>query len=296
MLPDKKMLMIINPVSGKKTIPGALSPIIRTFMDGGYLVTTAVTRERGEATELTKALAGDYDLVVCAGGDGTLNETVSGLLLGDHTVPVGYLPCGSTNDFAISHGLSADLNEAAEAILSGRISHYDVGQFENRFFTYVAAFGAFSSISYSTDQNLKNMFGHAAYFMGGLMELSQVHPVEVTIQTDDRFIHDEFAFGAVCNTTSIAGALSLPEQLVDTADGKLEVLLVRMPQDLLEFDEILHGLLEQDYSSDLIELFSAKSITITTPEPTEWSLDGEASGMFTSFRISAIPDALHLVG
>ena len=159
----KRALLLINPVSGKKAILRHLGQVIRIFTDVGYLVTVMVTAEAGEAERLTKTYAADFDLVVCAGGDGTLNETVCGLASADLRVPLGYIPCGSTNDFAVSHGLSDDIPLAAHQAATGRVRAYDIGRFGERCFTYVAAFGAFSSVSYSTDQTLKNVFGHAAY-------------------------------------------------------------------------------------------------------------------------------------
>ncbi|MBQ9188787.1 MAG: diacylglycerol kinase family lipid kinase [Clostridia bacterium] len=293
---DKKLLLLVNPVSGKRLFARYMAQVIRTFMDGGYLVTTAVTAARGEATALTARYAKEYDLIVCAGGDGTLNETVSGLLQAGVNKPVGYIPCGSTNDFAVSHGLSVDIEQAAENIMTGQVVPYDVGLFENRCFTYVAAFGAFSSVSYNTDQNLKNTLGHAAYLMGGLWELSQIKPIPLSVSADGVRFEGDFVFGAVCNATSIGGTLQLPDGLVDPADGLLEVLLVRMPEDLLELDEIIHGLLEQDYSSPLIEFVQVKELTVRSAEPLEWALDGEASGAFEVVHIAPVQGFLKLKG
>lgn len=290
----KRMILIINPVSGKRMIVRYLPEVIRAFMDAGYLVNTMVTAERGEATALTMRYCRDCDLIVCAGGDGTMNETISGLAAVNCTMPLGYIPCGSTNDFAVSHDLSIDIVEAAMNAAAGRVSAYDIGKFEDRYFTYVAAFGAFSAISYNTDQNLKNMVGHAAYIMGGLMELSQIKPIPVRFTADSKVYEGDFAFGAVCNTTSIGGTLALPDGMVNTADGILELLLVRMPEDLLELDEIIHGLLEQDYSSPLLEFVQAKEILVESPNPLEWSLDGEASGAYTTVHITAVPKFLQL--
>lgn len=293
---DKKLLLLVNPVSGKRLFTRYMAQVVRTFMDSGYLVTTAVTAARGEATALAARYAKEYDVIVCAGGDGTLNETVSGLLQAGVNKPVGYIPCGSTNDFAVSHGLSVDIEEAAENIMTGQVVPYDIGLFENRCFTYVAAFGAFSSVSYNTDQNLKNTLGHAAYLMGGLWELSQIKPIPLSVSADGAVYDGDFVFGAVCNATSIGGTLQLPDGLVDPADGILEVLLVRMPEDLLELDEIIHGLLEQDYSSPLIEFVQAKELTFRSAEPLEWALDGEASGAFEVVHITPVQGFLKLKG
>lgn len=290
----RKMMFIINPVSGKKMIIRYLPDVIRIFMDAGYLVTAMVTSRRGEAAELASRYCEEYDLVVCAGGDGTLNEIVTGLARANSSLPVGYIPCGSTNDFAVSRGLSSEILTAASKAVSGQVACYDIGQFENRFFTYIAAFGAFASVSYNTDQNLKNTFGRTAYIMSGLLELSAIQPIHLRFTVDGTVIEDNFAFGAVCNTTSIGGTLTLPSSRIDPSDGFLELLLVRMPNDLIDLDEIVHGLFEQDYSSPLLEFIPAKNILVESIDPIEWSLDGEAGGAYTSIRISSMPGFLRL--
>lgn len=290
----QKAMLIINPVSGKRLINRALPEVIRILMDAGWLVTTFVTDAAGDATEYVDQFGGDFDLIVCAGGDGTLNETVTGLARKGLTVPVGYLPCGTTNDFAVSRGLSLSIRDAVSDIAAGQLVSYDVGCFNDRYFSYVAAFGAFTSLSYSTDQNLKNVVGHAAYLMGGLIELSQIHPIPLTVTVDGMVIEGDYAFGAVCNTTSIGGTISLPDSNVNLCDGLFEVLLLHMPEDLIEFEEIIQGLLTQDYSSPLIEFMQAKSVTVESNEELEWSLDGETSGKHTSVHISVLPGFLKM--
>lgn len=291
----RKLLLIINPVSGKRMILKYLPQVIRIFMDGGYMVTTMVTAAQSEATLFARRYGAQYDLVVCAGGDGTLNETLTGLWEAHCTVPLGYIPCGSTNDFAASHGIPTEPEAAAMRILRGNIESFDIGQFDTRCFVYIAAFGAFSAISYNTDQNLKNMVGHAAYIMGGFHELSQIKPISLRVTADGEVFEGEYLFGAVSNTTRIGGTLTLPEELVELSDGRLELLLVKMPEDLIELDEVVHGLLEQQYDSPLLALVRAKEITFEAlGDPVEWSLDGEAGGAFSAVSIRAIPAFLHL--
>ncbi len=291
---EKKLLLIVNPVSGKKTIVRYLPQVIRIFMDAGYLVTTMVTAGRGDATRLAEQYARQFDLIVCTGGDGTMNETLTGLVRGKTCVPIGYIPCGSTNDFAVSHGLPTDIPEAAEAIAHGKTRCYDLGCFEDRIFTYVAAFGAFVSLSYTTDQNLKNLFGHAAYLLGGISDLAQIKPIPLKVTADGAVYDGEFLFGAVCNTISIAGAIELPVGLEETADGLLEVLLVRVPETLVELNDIVVGLLTQDYTSPCMDLIKAKEIVFETEEPMTWSLDGEASEPYRKVRITPLSDFFYL--
>lgn len=291
---NQKMLLIINPVSGKKQILRELPQVIRIFMDAGYLVTTMVTSERGDATMFVEQYGSRFDRIVCAGGDGTLSELILGLLNRNLSIPVGYIPCGSTNDFAVSHELSMDIQDAAHQVAFGEPHSIDVGLFEDRCFSYVAAFGAFSSLSYSTDQNLKNIMGYAAYLLGGLKELSMIKPLPLQMTVDGILYEGEYIFGAVCNTLSIAGTLELPYNIVDMSDGMMDLLLVRMPEDLIELDEVIHGLLEQDYSSPLLELVHAKEITVVSPTPLNWALDGEDGGAYETVRIGVSPGFLNL--
>ena len=293
---SKRAMLIINPVSGKKQVLRFIPQIIRKLMDAGYMVTTMVTSRRGEATEFAGFYGRDFDLVCCTGGDGTLNETLSGLAAADIHVPLGYTPCGSTNDFANSHSLSTDILTAADNIASGRTSVYDIGRFGDHFFSYVAAFGAFSWLSYTTDQNLKNVLGHTAYILDGIKDLSKIKPLHLKLTADGVVHEDDYLFGAVCNSTSIAGTIELPKSIVNTQDGIFEVLLIKVPKTLIDMDATIRGLISQDYSCRFIELFQAKDIYVENPIGLEWSLDGECPGAYDKVNIRPIPGFLTLQG
>ena len=156
----KKMLFIFNPFSGKAQIKSKLFEIIDVFVKGGYEVIVHPTQAVGDGFEKTKELAPQVDLVVCSGGDGTLDEVVSGLMEVDQRVPIGYIPAGSTNDFANSLSISKDMVQAAKDIIEGNLYSCDVGAFNNDSFVYIAAFGLFTDVSYETDQHMKNILGH----------------------------------------------------------------------------------------------------------------------------------------
>ncbi len=291
---DKKLLLIINPVSGKRMILRHIPSIISIFMNAGYIVTVMVTSAKGDATEFTAKYGPDYDLICCTGGDGTLNETINGLVKGNVNRPLSYIPCGSTNDFANSHCLSTDILEAARNAANGKVIDYDIGRFGNHYFTYVAAFGAFSWLSYTTDQHMKNLLGHTAYILDGIKDLSKIKPIHLKMTTDGIIHEGDYIFGAVSNSTSIAGTITLPLQSVDTCDGIFEVLLIRMPKNLSELDSAIRSILSMDYSSPQIDFFHAKDIFVENPEGLEWSLDGECSGFYNSVHISPIHSFLHL--
>lgn len=293
---DKSALLIVNPVSGKKAVFKFLPQIIRRFMDEGYIVTTMVTGGHGDAEEFAAKYGPEYDLICCTGGDGTLNQTLSGIAKAGLNVPLGYIPCGSTNDFAIAHGLSSDIMQAAENILSSGFNRYDIGRFGDKYFSYVAAFGAFSWLSYTTDQNLKNLLGHTAYILDGIKDLPKVKPYRVKLTADGKVHEGEYIFGAICNTTSIAGTIELPASLVDTCDGMFEVLLIKSPKNISEFELTLRGLIMQDYSCPNIDFFRAQNIHIENAPSLEWALDGEESGQFKEADVSVMPGFLKLLG
>ena len=272
----KKLLLILNPCSGKKKASHALADVVNVFNRGGYDVTVYITAARGDATKVVAQRAPEFDLVVCAGGDGTFNETISGLLAGGHDTPIGYLPAGSTNDFASSLHLSKNLVEAARDIVEGTPRRLDVGRFNDRYFSYVASFGAFTRASYATSQNVKNALGHLAYLLSGIKELAYIRSRRLRFTLDDgRVLEDEYIFGAISNSTSVAGILTLSEDLVDMNDGVFELLLVRKPENLLELNDCVLALTTQDYHTPMLTFTSARSVEIEAPEDMDWTLDGE---------------------
>lgn len=292
----KKLLLILNPCSGKKKASHALADVVNVFNRGGYDVTVYITAARGDATKVVAQRAPEFDLVVCAGGDGTFNETISGLLAGGHDTPIGYLPAGSTNDFASSLHLSKNLVEAARDIVEGTPRRLDVGRFNDRYFSYVASFGAFTRASYATSQNVKNALGHLAYILSGIKELAYIRSRRLRFTLDDgRVLEDEYIFGAISNSTSVAGILTLSEDLVDMNDGVFELLLVRKPENLLELNDCVLALTTQDYHTPMLTFTSARSVEIEAPEDMDWTLDGERETGRAHCRAENLHDAIRIV-
>ena len=271
----KKMLFVMNPYSGIRRANRYLADIISIFNRGGYEVTAHMTAGQGDAIRVVQEKAKDMDLVACCGGDGTFNETISGILRSGADVPVGYIPAGSTNDFAASLKLPANILQAAKDIVEGEPVAYDVGRFGQRYFSYVASFGAFTRASYATPQNIKNALGHTAYVLEGINELSQIRKTHVRMELDGQVVEDDFLFGAISNSTSVGGILTLDPKQVDMADGKLEVLLVRAPVDLLEISECIKAVQTQKYNCDMITFRSAEKIRVFADPDMPWTLDGE---------------------
>lgn len=272
----KKMLFLLNPYSGQRKANKVLVEILEVFNQAGYDVNIFLPASSEDGRNIVMERAKDVDLVVCCGGDGTFNTVLSGLIDCGADVPLGYIPAGSTNDFAVSMNLPGDPIEAARAIVAGVPTAYDVGRFGKRVFSYIASFGAFTKVSYSTPQYIKNTLGHAAYVLAGIQELSAIRKEHVRMVIDGEVVEDDFLFGAICNSTSVGGVLTLDPTQVDMQDGLLEILLLRAPKNLLEIAECIQAVQTQSYNDcAMITFRSAREIQITTNPDMLWTLDGE---------------------
>ncbi|MBQ8401286.1 MAG: YegS/Rv2252/BmrU family lipid kinase [Clostridia bacterium] len=271
----KQLLLILNPTSGTRKAAKNLPEIISEFNRADYDNHVYVTASRGDAVHAVQQLGRAADLIVCCGGDGTLNETVTGVIEAGLDVPIGYIPSGSTNDFASSLHLSGDVAEAARQIINGTPASYDVGKFGDRYFTYIASFGVFTKASYNTPQNIKNSLGHTAYVLEGIQELSSIRAEHIRMELDGETVENDYLFGAVCNSTSVGGILKLKPDMVDMADGKFEVFLIRAPKDLQELHECVMALHNQTYNCGMITFRSASAVHVMGNPDMSWSLDGE---------------------
>ena len=272
----KRLLFIMNPCAGMRKANKVLAEILSLFGSAGYEVTIHMTQSQGDAVHVVKEKASQMDLIVCCGGDGTFNETISGLMASGANTPVGYIPAGSTNDFAESLGLkTANPLAAAKQIISGTPQPYDVGCFGGRYFTYVASFGAFTKASYATPQNIKNALGHTAYILEGIQELSQLKKLHVKLEVDEEIVEGDFLFGAISNSTRMGGVLTIDPKQVDMADGLFEVMLVRAPKDLAEIAECIQAVQKQKYNCKMITFRSACKVKVFADTNMAWTLDGE---------------------
>jgi len=291
----KKMLFILNPCSGTRKANKVLTDILAIFNRADYQTQVYVTAASRDAVKAVKAYAPGMDLVVCCGGDGTFNETVTGLLESKLDIPLGYIPAGSTNDFANSLKLPLNPVKAARIIADGTARKLDIGQFGDRYFSYVASFGAFAKASYATPQNVKNALGHTAYVLEGIRELSQIRKNQVRLELDGEVLEDDYIFGAICNSTSVGGILTLDPNQVDMSDGLFEVLLVRAPRDLLEITECITAVQKQQYNCRMMTFRSAKEIKITTSADIPWTLDGEMAPGIDEITATNLHHAITLI-
>ncbi len=277
----EKTLLIINPVAGKNKLKTTLYHVVEKICTEEENVTVKFTRKSLDAKEFAISAANDsFSKIICLGGDGTLNEVVSGVMEANSNIPIGYIPAGSTNDFSRSVGLETNLLKATNAAVFGKKTAFDVGSFNNdRFFTYIASFGAFTSTSYSAPQSIKNALGHLAYILEGVKDIAKIKPCHCKITFDGGSFEDDYIFGAVSNATSVGGVVKLDPQLVDMNDGFFELALVKVPKTIVDLNNIITSITLSDFSNGAIEFVKTTRVTFEFDEDISWSLDGEfASG------------------
>ena len=290
----------MNPKSGMMLAPKYLSELIERFSRAGFLTQVLMTTAKGDARDFAEQYGGDVDIVAVSGGDGTLNEVIDGMITAGHKTKIGYIPSGSTNDFANSIGLPSSIYDCTDLIIEGQAHTFDVGSFNGRYFSYIASFGAFTSTSYSVPQNIKNMLGHTAYILGGIKDILSIRPVHARFITDrgmpnEKLVEGDFIIGAVCNSRSVAGILKLPAEEVDMNDGLMEIFLIRVPKDMLQLNDIAFHMLNGSLNSNHIEFFSARTADVWIDEGTHWTLDGEYEEGSEYCRIETIDSAISLI-
>ncbi len=275
----KKMMLLVNPNAGKGGYKASLSEIIEIFCKNGWEPTVFFTQGPGQAPAMVKERVREFDMVVCLGGDGTLSEVTSGMMELEDKRPIGYIPLGTANDVARTLALSSKPVHAAEAIMRGSPMPFDIGRFgPDKFFTYVSAFGAFTEVSYATPQEYKQALGHLAYMLEGLKSLPKLTHHKVIVEYDDGVICDDFLFGAVLNSTSMAGLLKLDRADVNLSDGMFEVLLIKTPQDIAALNDIITSILSNNFKGSNALLLKSREVRMMFEEPIAWTRDGEDGG------------------
>ena len=288
---EKKLLFVVNPHSGRGAVKAHLMEIVNTFSTQGYLTTVCPTQRSGQANEIIARFGGEYDRIVASGGDGSVNEAVNGLMQLDRRVPLGIMPMGTTNDYAYTLGIPNDPVKAAETAVTGTPRDIDLGLFNGRYFTYVAAFGIFTDVCYETPQNLKNALGGVAYALEGIKKAQDLHTEYITISYDGGVIMDEFLAALITNTVSVAGMRTALEG-ASLDDGLLDVTLIRPPKTLADIQTIINILTDFEHlttvNNSFLTHFTTTHARITSDTPVKWTLDGENGGALTEAEISNV--------
>lgn len=291
----KKLLLLANFHSGKGIIKSNLADMIDYYNSRGFEVTVYTSQYSGHITDIVEKTGSLYDNIVCCGGDGTLNEAVNGIMSLEKRPLLGYIPCGSTNDFANSIGIPVIVEDSYKTAVDGKPFTIDIGSINNRYFSYVAGFGLFTSVSYETPQTIKNILGYQAYILTGLKEITNIKTYPVKITYDGGVIEDDVMIGLVSNSNSIAGLKILFENYADLNDGLFEVLLVRKPKNISLLRNIVNCLVEKKFDNDMFYSFKTNKLVIESRDYIKWTVDGEYSGDYDHAEIEVIPGAVDIL-
>lgn len=292
----KKMLFILNPRSGKALIKNKLLEILDIFSKAGYEVLTHVTQYSGDARNIAASMGEDVDIIVCCGGDGTLNETVSGMMELSSKRLLGYIPAGSTNDFASSLKIPRNMTTAARLVEEGEAYPVDIGRFcDDRYFVYIAGFGAFTEVSYLTSQNRKNLLGHQAYMLESVKSLTSLKNYAMRIECEELTLEGNFIFGMITNTMSVGGFKGLVTQNVALNDGEFEVLLIRTPKTPMDLSNIVNYMFLKEAPNEYVHKFRTSALRIFPKESVDWVLDGEFGGTRENVEIINLPRRIHIL-
>ena len=290
----QRLLFVVNPNSGKGEMRHHVVDCVDAFVRAEFEVTLYTTQKSGDATRIVMERGAEFDRIVCSGGDGTLNETVAGLMALKEKPALGYIPSGTTNDFASSLKIPKNPIEATNLIIDGKPYHVDVGQFNDRYFTYVAGFGAFTEVSYSTPQVSKNTLGRLAYILEGIKSLHTLRPYSVTVKTDEQIISDKFIFGMVTNATTVGGFKGIIANDVGLDDGLFEIFLAKAPTNPIELQMTINELLVSPDTNKFITRFKAQRVEFISDEEIPWTLDGEFGGAPKNVEIINHQKALNI--
>ena len=292
----KKVLFIVNPKSGKGSIRSKLLDIVDIFVKAEFDLTLYISQSAGDARAKAKEVEGRYELVICSGGDGTLDEVISGMMECEKRSAIGYIPCGSTNDFAHSLKIPTSMTKAAEHIAAWKEFPCDIGRFNDDYFVYIAAFGLFTDVSYETSQDVKNVLGHLAYILEGMKKLTEIKSYPMKVESEEMTVEGNFLFSMVTNSTSVGGFRNITGKHVHLDDGVFEVTLIKTPQNILELNEIIQAVIAgKSENNKYFYQFRSKAVKFISGDPVAWTLDGEFGGYHEVVDVKNDKQALSLL-
>ena len=292
----KKVLFIVKPKSGKGSIRSKLLDIVDIFVKAEFDLTLYISQSAGDARAKAKEVEGRYELVICSGGDGTLDEVISGMMECEKRSAIGYIPCGSTNDFAHSLKIPTSMTKAAEHIAAWKEFPCDIGRFNDDYFVYIAAFGLFTDVSYETSQDVKNVLGHLAYILEGMKKLTEIKSYPMKVESEEMTVEGNFLFGMVTNSTSVGGFRNITGKHVHLDDGVFEVTLIKTPQNILELNEIIQAVIAgKSENNKYFYQFRSKAVKFISGDPVAWTLDGEFGGYHEVVDVKNDKQALSLL-
>lgn len=292
LVPKKNMLLVVNPCAGKMTIKHHLLSVINIFSSAGFNVTVYPTKCKGDAEQIVFNTAHRYSDIVCCGGDGTLNEVINGIMLSGAKVSLGYIACGTLNEWSQGLKISKNIVNAAKDIACNNLVPLDIGNFAGKFFSYTASFGAFTDASYSAPQDFKNVLGQAAYIIEGIKSLSNIKPIPMEFECKEKSLKADYLFGAISNSMSVGGIVKFDKTLVALNDGLFEVFLIKHPKNAAQLQTIITAVLSRNFDCELIDFFHTDSITIKAPDNLAWTLDGEMAKSDGKFTVKNVHHAL----
>lgn len=291
-----RLLFIINPRAGKTQIKNRLLEILDMFIKGGFEIQIHITQGPMDARSIVLEKGEQVDMIVCSGGDGTLSETVSGMVELENPPPLGYIPAGSTNDFASSLHIPSAMKSAAANIMTGQLTKIDIGQFcGNRYFVYIAGFGAFTEVAYLTPQGSKNFLGHQAYMLEGVKSLTNLKSYHMKVEAEDLELEGDFIFGMITNTISVGGFKGLVTKDVALNDGFFEVLMIRTPKTPLDLTNIVSYMFLKEEKNEYVHKFKTAHLRIVSEEPVDWVLDGEFGGARREVEVENLPQRIEIM-
>ncbi len=292
----KRLLLIVNPCSGKAKMRTELLRVVEILSGADYEVTVYPTKDKGDATVKVASLTqNEFDVIVVCGGDGTLNEVITGLMQSGVKCKLGYIPSGTLNEWSSGLNISKVIKDAAKDIVTGRELLLDIGKFGDKYFSYTASFGAFTSASYSAPQEIKNVLGQAAYVFEGVKSLGNIKPIHLKFTCDDREIEGDFLFGAISNSMSVGGIVKFDDSVVKLNDGLFEVLLIKNPDNVLKLQPLVDGILKKDLNREGMEFFHTNKITVSGGEGVSWTLDGEFAEGKNVIEIQNVHNAVEFI-